>query len=88
MPPYSTPLPLTVKDSTQKECQVGKDACLIPSSNKMEDTIPYVEFDDDIYLKSMQNNMRCRREGNVEVTMQTNPSYFGTDVPDNNSTEV
>lgn len=78
IPPYSTPLPLTVQteSSTQKKCQVGRDR------------IPHVEFDDDIYLKSIQNNMGCRREGNVEVMMQLNPSYFGTSVPNNHSTEV
>ena len=90
IPPYSTPLPLTVQteSSTQKECQVGRDGCFIPNSNKTENTIPHVEFDDDIYLKSIQNNMACRREGNVEVMMQLNPSYFGTNVPNNHSTEV
>ena len=90
IPPYSTPLPLTVQteSSTQKKCQVGRDGCFIPNSNKTEDRIPHVEFDDDIYLKSIQNNMACRREGNVEVMMQLNHSYFGTNVPNNHSTEV
>ena len=90
MPPYSIPLPLTrqTESSTQKETQVGRDGYFIPNSNKTEDTIPYVEFDDDVYLKSIQNNMACRREGSLKVMMQLNPSYFETNVPDNNSTGV
>lgn len=88
--PYTTPLPLS-STVGQKECQINKDGYLIAKT--MENTdfpVPYVEFDDDIYLKSIRklNDSTCAREGNVEVKMQMNPSYFGTNIPDNNSTEA
>lgn len=88
--PYSSPLPLTVLNSIQKECQVGKGGYMLSNSDKMENTdfpTPYVDFDDEIYFKSIMNNMTSRREGS-QVKLQLNPSYFGTDIPDNNSTEV
>ena len=77
--PYSNPLPLSVLNSIQEDSV---------TSNKMMNTdfpIPYVDFDDDIYLKSIITN---KRDENQEVKMQLNPSYFKTDIPDKNYSEV
>ena len=85
--PYSTPMEL---NHLQKECVIGSDGYLIPNKHKMENTdfpIPYVDFD-DASLKSIINDKICRTEGNSQVEMQANPSYFKTDIPDDNSTEV
>ena len=84
--PYSMPLPLTASH-LQKECVIGSDGYLIPNKHKMENTdfpIPYVDFDDDTSLKSLINDKIYR----TQVEMQTNPSYFKTNIPDDNSTEV
>jgi len=81
--PYSHPLTLPA-NSVQNECPVRRDRHLIPNSNKMENTdfpIPYVDFDDDIYLKSIRDNK-------AEVKMQINPSYHGTTIPYIESTTV
>lgn len=82
---YSAPLSITV-DPDQKECQIGNDGYLIPVSNKTEDTNnQIVEFDDEIYSKSIQNNLACADE-HSNVKMQPNPSYRGTIIPHNDST--
>ena len=81
--PYSTPMPLT---HLQMECMIGSDGYLIPNKHKMENTdfpVPYIDFD-DASLKSIIND---KIEGNSQVEMQPNPSYFKTDIPDD-STEV
>ena len=77
--PYSNPLPLL--NSIQEDS-------VTLNSDKMINTdfpIPYVDFDDDNYLKSIITNIREEKQ---EVKMQLNPSYFKTDIPDNNYTEV
>lgn len=77
--PYSNPLPLL--NSIQEDS-------VALNSNKMMNTdfpIPYVDFDDDYYLKSIITNIRDEKQ---EVKMQLNPSYFKTDIPENNYTEV
>ena len=82
--PYSTPMPLT---HLQMECVIDSDGYLIPNKHKMENAdfpIPYFDFD-DASLKSIIND---KIEGNSQVEMQANPSYFKTDIPDDNSTEV
>ena len=84
---YSAPLSMT-EDSIQQECPVGKDGYLIPVSNKMEGSINIsinnVEFDDDIYLKSLKKNV-ARTNEHSNVKMQANPSYRGAVIPYNNS---
>lgn len=85
--PYSTPLPV----QAQKECAIGADGYLIPNKHRMENSdfpIPYVDFDDSTYLKNIINSKVARKEGNSQVKMQLNPSYYGTNITDDNSTEV
>lgn len=79
--PYSTPMPLT---NLQMECMIDNDGYLIPNKHKMENTdfpFPYFDFD-DASLKSIINDKI------TQVEMQANPSYFKTDIPDDDSTEV
>ena len=82
--PYSSPLPLvSVDNNLQKDCANGSNECLIPDKRKMKNTdfpIPYVDFDDNNALKSIINI--------AQVKIQPNPSYFKTNIPDDNSTEV
>ena len=77
--PYSNPLPLSVLNSIQE------DSVTLDKMINTDFPIPYVDFDDDTYLKSLIIN---KRDGNQEVKMQLNPSYFRTNIPDNNYSEV
>ena len=85
---YSTPLSMT-EGPMEKDCEVGNDGYLIPVSNKMENSINVsindVEFDDDIYFKSVKNNLAYTNEHH-DVKMQANPSYHGTTISYNDST--
>ena len=84
---YSAPLSMT-EESVQKDCPVGKDGYLIPVSNKIEGSINIsinnVEFDDDIYLKSLKKNVTHTNK-HSDVKMQANPSYNGAVIPYNDS---
>ena len=86
---YSTPTLSMTPDTVQKDCQVGIDGYLIPVSNKMESSINMsihdVEFDDDIYLKAI-NNKLANTSKHSDVKMQPNPSYRGATIPYNEST--
>lgn len=72
------------EDPVQEECLVGKDGYLIPVSSKIENSINIsindVQFDDDIYLKSIQKNLAHTNE-HSDVKMQANPSYHGATIP-------
>ena len=85
---YSTPLSMT-EDSVEKDCQVGIDGYLIPVKKKLENSVNVsingVEFDDDIYFKSVKDNVSCINE-HSDVKMQPNPSYHRTSIPSNEST--
>lgn len=80
---YSAPLSMT-EESTQNGCPVGKDGYLIPVQSKIESSINIsindVEFDDDVYLKSVQKQIKCIHE-HSDVKMQPNPSYRGATIP-------
>ena len=85
---YSAPLSL-MEESIHKDCPVNNDGYLVPVSNTVQTTNIPVEFDDEVYLKSIQNNLTCTSE-HSNVKMQSNPSYRGTAIPYNisNSTDV
>ena len=85
------------EDPVEKECQVGIDGYLIPVRKKLENSlnvsISGVEFDDDIYFKSVKDNVSCIKEKDnascinehSDVKMQPNPSYHRTAIPSNES---
>jgi len=82
---YTAPLSMTADPIDQKDCPVGKDGYLIPVKNQIDSAnIPTVEFDDAIYLKSIQDNL-VDTSGHSDVKMQKNPSYQVTNVPYNDS---
>lgn len=88
---YSAPLSMTVGDSSQKEHPVSVDGYLIPVSNKTENiSIPRpvlnVEFDDDIYMKSIQNHLALTSE-QCDINMQKCPSHheIKATIPHNDS---